>query len=162
MPRTEIDYSKSCFYKIVCNDHAIKDLYVGLTTDFRRRKNEHKTKCNNPNSNKYNLNVYQFIRANGGWNNWSMVLTAERHCVNSLEARAIEREYYDLLGSTLNGQVPNRTKHEYIVDNGPNIYRYQNADNTCECGGCFLTKHKARHLRTTKHKQYLESIAQDI
>jgi hypothetical protein len=24
----------------------------------------------------------------------------------------------------------------------------------CQCGGCYITNHKARHLKTTKHLQY--------
>ena len=36
MPRKPIDYSKTHFYKIVCNDTEIKPVYVGHTTDFTR------------------------------------------------------------------------------------------------------------------------------
>ena len=32
------DYSKSQIYKIYCKDENVKDIYVGLTTDFIRRK----------------------------------------------------------------------------------------------------------------------------
>ena len=49
-------------YKIVCNDLNITDCYVGSSINFKRRKGEHKSSCNNPNSKIYNLNVYKFIR----------------------------------------------------------------------------------------------------
>ena len=41
MPRKNIDYSKTIIYKI---QHIDKEelLYVGSTTDFRRRKSKHK------------------------------------------------------------------------------------------------------------------------
>ena len=42
MPLIPIDYSKTIIYKIVCNDLNICVVYVGSTTDFIRRKNEHK------------------------------------------------------------------------------------------------------------------------
>ena len=74
MPKTPIDYSKCLIYKIVCNDLNVTDLYVGHTTDFSVRKNLHKNDCNNEKGVKYNLKIYQSIRANGGWENWNMVL----------------------------------------------------------------------------------------
>ena len=42
MPKENIDYSKTIIYKIVCKDIDIEDCYVGSTTDFVRRKSEHK------------------------------------------------------------------------------------------------------------------------
>ena len=41
MPRKEIDYSNTHFYKIVCKDLNIKDCYVGHTTNFKNKKYEH-------------------------------------------------------------------------------------------------------------------------
>ena len=67
MPLTKVDYSKAVIYKIYCLDESIKDCYVGLTTDFIRRKYSHKT-----NSQLKNLRLYNFIRENGGWDNWKM------------------------------------------------------------------------------------------
>ena len=40
MPKKPIDYSKTHFCKIVCNDTNIKPCYVGHTTDFKRRNYE--------------------------------------------------------------------------------------------------------------------------
>ena len=51
MPRKVVDYSKTVIYKIVCKDLNITELYVVHTTDFTRRKCEHKTCCNNEKSN---------------------------------------------------------------------------------------------------------------
>ena len=73
MPRKQIDYSKTHFYKIVCKDTNIKDCYVGHTTDFTRRKSQHKHLCYAENDKGYNIYVYEFIRENGGWDNWNMV-----------------------------------------------------------------------------------------
>jgi len=42
-----VNYEKSTIYKIVCKDVNIKDCYVGSTTNFNRRKQEHKYNCNN-------------------------------------------------------------------------------------------------------------------
>ena len=58
MPRKPIDYSNTHFYKIVCKDLNVKELYIGHTTNFKNRKLDHKKNCLNPNSKKYNFPVY--------------------------------------------------------------------------------------------------------
>jgi hypothetical protein len=113
MPRTAIDYSKNVIYKIVCNDLTITELYVGSTTDFIRRKNEHKNTCINSNNKNTNLKIYQIIRNNGNWENWTMIQIEEYPCTNGNEARARERYWFEQLNAMLNTQHPNRSKKEY-------------------------------------------------
>lgn len=102
MPKTQIDYSKTSFYRIVCKDLTITDCYVGHTTNFTKRKNAHKSDCHNENSPHYNLIVYEFIRANGGWDNWNMILITTQECNDYLDAVKKEREYIELYNATLN------------------------------------------------------------
>jgi hypothetical protein len=134
MPKMAMDYSKTIMYKLCCNDITITDIYIGHTTNFIKRKNQHKTKCNNEKDKKYNLNVYQFIRNNGGWDNWSMVMIEEYNCNSKLEAEKRERELYEEYKATLNSQVPSRTNKEYYEDNKDKIkdkikeYRKNNQD----------------------------------
>ena len=47
MPKVEIDYSNTIFYKIFCKNPEIIDLYVGHTTNFVQRKHGHKQNCIN-------------------------------------------------------------------------------------------------------------------
>jgi hypothetical protein len=117
MPRLPIDYSKTIIYKIVCNDLNINDVYVGSTTDFTRRKRQHKHCCNSEKSKSYNYKVYQTIRCNGGWDNFTMIEIEKYNCNDSNEAHARERHYYELLNTTLNSQVPKRTSKAYYEDN---------------------------------------------
>ena len=77
MPRLAKDYSKSIIYKLCCLDINVKDIYVGSTTCMRNRRYAHKFNCNSIKSKKYNGNVYTFIRDNGGWCNWSMIIIEE-------------------------------------------------------------------------------------
>ncbi len=42
-----VNYSKGLVYKLCCNDTNIKDIYVGSTTNFIRRKSDHKSACDN-------------------------------------------------------------------------------------------------------------------
>ena len=106
MPKKEIDYQTTIIYKIVCNDLNVKDVYVGHTTDFTKRKAQHKINCNNPDTKIYNLKVYQIIRDNEGWYNWSMIEIEKYPCHDNNEARARERYWYELLNANLNMICP--------------------------------------------------------
>jgi hypothetical protein len=130
MPRLPIDYSKIVIYKIVCNDLNIKECYVGHTTDFTRRKSEHKSDCNNEKRKKYNYKVYKTIRENGGWINWTMVEIEKYPCRDENEASAKERERFEILNSGLNTNVPNRSGQEYYADNREEIAIQQRQYNT--------------------------------
>ena len=95
MPRQQIDYMRTQIYKIVSNDLKLNELYIGSTTDFRKRKKQHKQSCNNANIKHHNCKIYQIIRLNGGWENWSMILIESYPCNNGLEARRRERYWYE-------------------------------------------------------------------
>ena len=81
MPKKAIDYSNCCIYKI---EHIDKDdlVYVGHTTNFTKRKNQHKSCCNNENNKHFNLKVYQMIRQNGGWNMFRRIEVEKYSCTD--------------------------------------------------------------------------------
>jgi len=108
-----LDYQNSVIYKICCKDPEITDIYIGSTTNFKRRMSEHKSKCNNEKSNQYNLPVYRFIRDHGGFNNWSVVKIKDVCCKDKYDLIAEERKEFEKLGSTLNSQYPERSIEEY-------------------------------------------------
>jgi hypothetical protein len=148
MPVKSINYTDSVFYKIVCRDLTITELYVGHTTNFRLRKSQHKHACNKEQSNRFNLRVYQFIRENGGWENWDIILIIKKGCVDALEARTIERGYIETLGATLNCQVPSRTSNQYYLENVATIkenaseYRALHKDETFEYNTNYYVENK--------------------
>ena len=106
MPRKEIDYQNTIIYKIVCNDLNVKDVYVGHTTHFTKRKASHKFCSLNPNDSKNNLKVYKIIRENGGWDNWMMIEIEKHPCKDENEARARERHWYEVLNANMNTRCP--------------------------------------------------------
>jgi hypothetical protein len=112
-----VNYGNSCIYKICCKDTTIKDIYVGSTTNFSRRKYNHKMSCNKEGNKAYNYHVYQFIRQNGGFKNWDMVEICKFSCENKRELCKEERRHLELFGATLNKVIPTRTKKEYYEDN---------------------------------------------
>ena len=52
----ELDYSNTIIYKIYCNDKNINDVYVGHTTNFTKRKHQHKLCSSNLNN---TLKIYK-------------------------------------------------------------------------------------------------------
>ena len=116
-----VNYQNGMIYKLCCNDLNITDIYIGSTVNFKQRKRGHKQGCNNINNNCYNFKVYKFIRDNGGWDNWSMILVATTPCNSKLELTQHERKYYEELNSTLNSDYPGRTLKKYYDDNKDKI-----------------------------------------
>ena len=112
MPLKPIDYSKGVQYKIVCNNPAITDCYNGSTCSLKDRKGEHKKRCTNPNAYSHNLKVYQFIRENGGWDNWTFIQLEEYPCKSKQELLARERHWFDIHKPTLNTISPMNTPEE--------------------------------------------------
>ena len=154
MPKKPMDYSKTSFYKLVCTDPRITECYVGSTTNAVKRKYQHRCVCNNSNSKQYNLPVYQFIRNNGGFINWDMLILEETSCENAIAARLKERMYLEREQATLNVYVPSRNDHEYYIDNRETLLAAQlvyNAAHRVE-----IAEYRANHRveKTEYNREY--------
>jgi len=173
MPKTEIDYSNTIFYKISCKYEDNNELYVGHTTNFVQRKSAHKNSCNNPKSSNYPVKLYKTIRECGGWNNWNMEIIAFRNCADSREARKTEQEYYEKLGATLNSiqplppaKIQTVTKPRNIQNNN-NINVISGGGFKFVCSKCdyYINKKSSysKHLTTRKHQDETNNnVATDI
>jgi hypothetical protein len=158
MPMKIIDYSKTVMYKIVSNDLNINDCYVGSTTEFTKRNSSHKSDCTNATSKKHNLKVYKFIRNNGDWHNWSMILIEMYPCTNNLESLQRERYWCEHLNATLNSLVPSRSLQQYHVDNKECIkqYREDHKVRKMEYDKQYQKKHKERKKQyNVDHKEQI-------
>jgi len=98
-------------YKIYCIDESIEDIYIGSTKDIHNRIKCHKTSCNNIKGKVYNLKVYQFIRAHGGFDNWLVEVIHERECEDG-DKYEIEQEYINLYEPKLNSNKSYRTEEQ--------------------------------------------------
>jgi hypothetical protein len=125
MPNTNCDYSRIVIYKIVCNDLNIIDCYVGHTTDFIKRKYKHKH--NTIHNDSY---VYQYIRDNGGWINWTMIEIEKYPCSDGNEARTKERFWCEQLVSTLNSIKPIIKEDESKINAAKYNIEYVNKNKT--------------------------------
>ena len=101
MSKKPVDYSATLIYKITCKDPTVTDLYVGHTTNFVQRRDQHKQSSVNSDG-----KLYNFIRNNGGWANWTMEIIHFFNCKNLIEAKTKEQEYFISLKATLNSIEP--------------------------------------------------------
>lgn len=176
-------YEKAVIYKLCCLDPEITDCYIGSTCNLYLRKSQHKQVCNNPNDNRHNLKVYQFVRENGGFDNWTIVVLEQYPCNSKIEMHMRERYWFENLGATLNSQYPNRSKQEWYEANSENQkekmkeyyeansenkkekmkkYREANAEQIkeqrkqrvkCECGAEINYSGMSNHRKSKKHLQ---------
>ncbi len=175
------DYTKGNIYKLCCKDTDITDIYIGSTCNFTNRKWNHK--CQTKNNSNYN--VYKFIRENGGWENWDMILVEEVCCENKKQLNQKEREWIEKLKPTLNKKLPNRSakeyenteirkeyKRDYHIKNKKRIKEYQQKSEkfkkyqkeydkikvVCECGSEVLKRNLSRHKKRNIHKTLMNQL----
>ena len=157
MPKTPMDYSKCCIYKI---EHFENNnlVYVGHTTNFSKRKGSHKSICKNENNKNYNLKVYQMIRDNGGFDRFKMIEVEKYPCKDKREAERREYEVMKELKANMNAIKSFLTEEERKEYNK----EYFKEKITCKCG-CVVTKiHLKRHETTKKHINLMKKLINDI
>ena len=103
MPKlTNYEMNEIIFYKFCCKSDNIHSCYVGHTSNFNRRKHEHKSRCNNENDKKYNFKLYKLIRENGGFDNWGMIEIHKQFCKDKRECERIEQSFIDKNNADMN------------------------------------------------------------
>ena len=149
MTRRKTDYSKGLIYRIYCKDPNVKELYVGSTVDFEKRRSCHKNKVNNKNNVEYNSAKSKFIRQHGGWNNWKMELIEYYPSKNITELEKRERFWYDTLSSELNINRP------YTSDEEKKNYKKNYDDKRYIAKRDIILKQKRDYDRSHKKEKQL-------
>ena len=154
MPKTEIDYSNTIFYKIYCRDPSINDLYIGHTTNFVQRKHAHKQSCLNTKCSNYNCKLYDVIRRNKGWDNWKIEIIAFHECNDLMSAKKYEQKYFEEYKATLNSIEPipkAKISNKIVVEKKKPEVLY------CDVCNIHLSSVKTQeiHNKTTKHIKHL-------
>ena len=179
MPKTAMDYSKCCIYEIkhIENESLV---YVGHTTNFEKRKGEHKRNCKNENGKAFNLKLYKMLRDNGGWDCFKMIEVEKYPCKDNREAERREDEVIKELKASMNTYksflteeerkekekqyyetnkeyIKEQTKQHY-ENNKEQIKENRKRKITCKCG-CEVNKNSLkRHKRTKKHTDLINPI----
>ena len=164
-------------YKIVCKDDNIKEFYIGSTFNIQNRIRCHKSTHKNIKSKAYNKKVYKYIRENGMWINFNIVILETFECETTKEKEQKEQEYINKLNPLLNMKKAYQTKEEFLeqskqtkkkwYENNKQLtidrakkyneinYKKLNEKHICECGGKFTIKHKSVHLKSKKHMNFI-------
>jgi len=123
MPRKAVNYSRLVIYKI---QHQLDEslVYVGSTTDFTKRKYNHKSSTDNEKSKKYYRKLYTMIRQNGGFESFNMIQLKEYPCDNKREAELEEDKVMFELKANMNTRRASRSKKQYAIDNAEKIKVY--------------------------------------
>jgi flagellar biosynthesis GTPase FlhF len=147
------NYAKTVIYKIVCKDVNIKQSYGGHTTNIIKRRQAHKTVCNNINTKNYNFYLYKFIRENGGWDNWEMLWCYDFPCNLKREAELEERNFIEKEKCELNCiKRPHTTEEEKIKEKKEyqKKYQEQNKDKIKEQNKKYNEEHKEQKKEYNK------------
>lgn len=164
-----MSYQNNVIYKIVCKDDNIKDIYIGSTTNIGNRRREHKSRCQKG----YEFKLYEFIRNNGGWDNWELIELEKFPCETKTEAFARENELYTQYNATLNFKKPQPTheqklegfkKHNERTKSKGWLKEYRQTDKykeyvkeykkrkfICSCGKELSNSSRTKHLRNIPH-----------
>jgi hypothetical protein len=140
------DYTKTIIYKLINYDYP--DLvYVGSTTNFTKRKQNHKVICLNEKYINHNLKVYASIREKDGWENWHMIKICDYPCNNKREAELEEDKYMTELKANMNCHRASRTKQQYREDIKEKIQEYYDTNKEK------IQEYKKEYYETNKEKQ---------
>lgn len=159
MPRKATDYSKTVIYVIKCKDDNITEEYIGSTTDFTKRKYQHKSNCYYEKGKSYNQLKYKFIRDNGGWDNWIMLEVEKYPCNDKREAEKREEEIRIDRKAKLNSHKAfgAETREEY-----QKLYREENKEELQKQNKLYREEHKKDKreydkLYREEHKEELKN-----
>ena len=133
-------------------------IYIGYSTNFHKRKQNHKSDCLNPTSDRLHLPIYKHIRENGGFDKYEFVVLEE----SKDNIKFKEREYTDKYGldNLLNvaGGNTGLSREEYKKLYRDNSKNKINEKFNCCCGGRYTRANKAEHFRSKKHISYINNF----
>jgi hypothetical protein len=147
-------------YKLACRDVMASEIYVGSTKNMNERRRAHRNNSNNENDKNYQLPVYTYIRAHGGFQNFEMIFIERVEYNNKFQLHSRERYYIEQLQATLNKHIPTRTPAEYYerykesISDKHKEYRQQNKELISNKNKEYYEQNKEHY--SDKHKEYYE------
>ena len=151
------DYSQGKIYKMVpIIDHVEGDIYIGSTTKkyLSQRMATHKKDYKTWKAGRtYNTRCYELFEKYG-IDNVDIILL---ECINAkCYDELVSREtYYIKLLNCVNVYLP---KNEDRIYNKDKRNEYKILKYNCECGSICGINNKQKHLKTEKHKLFLQSL----
>jgi hypothetical protein len=113
----EINYSKTVIYKLTCKQTEIDSVFFGHTTSMYKCKYDIRNNCINGKTGK----MYDTIRSNGGFDNWTIeIIEKYRDCMTKQDAmRRVEQIYTEHHSIQKPAKIPppSANTHQYICTN---------------------------------------------
>ena len=103
-------------YEIKSKDKSLTETYIGSCWDMKQRKKSH-TENVKYKTKKYNYPLYIYIRENGGFDNFEMIVIDSGECEDVRELHCAEQFYIDMSGdieNLLNNQDALMNKQQRI------------------------------------------------
>jgi hypothetical protein len=149
------NYNESRIYKIYCTLATINEFYIGSSARFEERSKLHKSDCTNINSPRYSYKLYNYIRNNGGWNNFTVEVLEKYPCKNRTELNIREEWWKQQQQPTLNNNKAHRTDEEHKeYQQQSNNNRPIGKFNCSNCNKTYTYTNKQTHLRSKYCKNY--------
>ena len=106
-----------------CDD--TKKVYIGSTIDLKNRIKSHRHNCNNEKNEKYNYKLYQYIRENGGFNEYEFIILECYVFNHNHELLYKEDDYIKMYDNNLNSKRAYLTDEEYKKKNNEKVKKYR-------------------------------------
>ena len=118
------NYNNTVIYMIYKPDSDL-NTYVGHTTNFKERVNKHRVRYNGKDFPRCNLQLYDYMRENGQFDEWTIKIITEYPCNSKREAEKKEQYFIDLFKSVLNSRRAYTSSEDAIIRNKKNKKVYQ-------------------------------------
>jgi hypothetical protein len=156
--KNENKYSRGKIYKI-CS-YKTRKIYIGSTCEkylsnrlarHRQCKREYEK-----NGTRYTTS-FKILE----YDDCEIVLIEDFPCKNKYQLHARERYWIENTHNCVNKYIPNRTSKEYKKvynkENREKILAQKKERFICQCGSNVSKAHKARHIASKKHKEFIEN-----
>jgi len=127
------DYSNCYIYHIVDKEGIVH--YVGSTSNLNSRKSKHKYCCRTENCKHYHLDIYQYIRDNGGFDAFEIVpISKIENISNKTELLIAERSEMEKHSGLKNMIGSYLTEEERAIQHAKNCKKWikQNPEKNAE------------------------------
>lgn len=168
-----LNYQNGKIYKIVPVDGTEGEIYIGSTIQpLNKRHYKHNSDYLAWKDNRRDKVVVYDLFDKYGYENCEIVLIENYPCDTLEELRG--REGYHQKNTTcINKLIAGRTKSQYYQDKKEHFQEYKKVYNQankdiiyakrsvsiiCNCGMSYTLRHKARHEKTKKHQEYIDSL----
>ena len=169
-----MNYNQARIYKISCNLPTINEIYIGSTADYETRCVNHRSDCHNVKATNYGYKVYNYIRSNGGFGNFTIDVIEHYPCADKKTIRIREQYWIDELKPTLNDRKAYRSVDnlKQYNDQYQNQYRQDNkaelatkANQIIQCSHCdksYSRANKFNHQKTNYCMNYNSTTSESF